>query len=56
MWGRLHGAAFYLDSKWVVLRRSTRAKTEDRLSFASSFNAVQVAAGLRKAHDDIPLR
>lgn len=56
MWGRLHGAAFYLDSKWVVLRRSTCAKTEDRLSFASSFNAVQVAAGLRKAHDDIPLR
>lgn len=55
-WGRFHGAAYYLDSKWVVLRSSRNNPLDTRLSFSSSFNAALVAAGLPMVHGDIPLR
>lgn len=52
--GRYHGATFYLDSKWVVLRNG---RTNDsRPSFSASFIAALEAAGYPAVHSDIPLR
>lgn len=52
--GRFHGAAFYLDSKWAVLRN---IKSDDtRVSFYSSFDAALAVSGRQPVHTDIPLR
>eukprot|EP00170_Pyropia_yezoensis_P001602 contig_6943_g1606 len=53
--GRLHGAAFYLDAKWTVLRDPVN-EDNSRQSFSSSINAALVAAGPPIVHGDVPLR
>lgn len=53
--GRRHGASFYLDAKWKVLRN--KRNTEDtQASFSTAFNTALRAAGLPVVHVDIPLR
>jgi len=52
--GRFHGAAYYLDGKWTVLRASNN--DDERVSFASGFNEALAAAGLTKVHVDVPRR
>lgn len=54
--GRYHGAAFYLDSKWVVLRAARSSVSDTRPCFSADFNAALVAAGMQKVHCDVPLR
>eukprot|EP00168_Porphyra_purpurea_P009412 TRINITY_DN2290_c0_g1_i7.p1 TRINITY_DN2290_c0_g1~~TRINITY_DN2290_c0_g1_i7.p1 ORF type:complete len:451 (+),score=62.17 TRINITY_DN2290_c0_g1_i7:912-2264(+) len=56
--GRYHGAAYYLNSKWVILRpgRQKNGVVDSRRSFSEDFNAALVAAGWSRVHPDVPLR
>jgi len=56
--GRYHGAAYYLDAKWVVLRpgRSKNGVVDNRRCFSEDFNHSLVSNGLPRVHPDVPLR
>lgn len=54
--GRYHGAALYLDSRWVVLRAARGNTNDNRLSFSAAFNSALAAAGMQKVHANVPLR
>ncbi|OSX75738.1 hypothetical protein BU14_0223s0011 [Porphyra umbilicalis] len=56
--GRYHGAAYYLDAKWKVLRMAADKVSGDcaRLSFSAGFIEALVASGRAKVNGEVPLR
>jgi len=52
--GRYHGAAYYLDSRWEVERKSSAA--DERASFSEEFNKALMVNNLPPVHVDIPGR
>jgi len=52
--GHFHGAAYYLDGKWTVMR--TYKEDDTRLSFYAAFNKALLASGMPVVHPDVPLR
>ena len=56
--GRFHGAAYYLDSKFKVLRtpKPKDGVADTRLSLSGAFNDALVSAGLPRVHSDMPAK
>jgi len=56
--GRYHGAAYYSDAKWTVMRcvGDNKGVGETRLSFSAAFIEALVASGMPKVNNEVPLR
>lgn len=53
--GHYRGSAFYLESKWVVLRTARGSAKDTRLSISASLNTALVAADMEAVQSDVPL-